>query len=122
MYCMAYVKTNFVHKLHQVKSFGSMKLEEFWNLLTPEQCTSSISKCNNGWWHSLTMHGCIHSILVESGFDITMYLHDMYWTISSLHLCGGILFDSSTLCVCSKKLWLQQRRHLGYTRDKFPWN
>ena len=39
------VKTNLVYKLHRVKSFEIMKLEEFKDLLTPDQYFKYLKKC-----------------------------------------------------------------------------
>ena len=39
------VKTNLVYKLPRVKSFEIMKLEEFKDLLTPDQYFKYLKKC-----------------------------------------------------------------------------
>lgn len=44
-----------VHKLHYVRSFGSLKLEEFWDLLTLEQFTSCVNRHNHNVWYPLTL-------------------------------------------------------------------
>ena len=41
-----HVKTNLVHKLYQVKGFGSLKLEELWDLLLGEHYTTRVNRCN----------------------------------------------------------------------------
>lgn len=50
-----HVKTNLVHKLYQVKGFGSLKLEELWDLLLGEHYTTRVNRCNENVWYPLTL-------------------------------------------------------------------
>ncbi len=50
-----HVKTNLVHKLHRVQSFGIRKLEEFKDLLTPDQYSKCLKKSGKGTWYTLTL-------------------------------------------------------------------
>ena len=49
-----HVKTNLVHKFHRVQSFGIMKLEEFKDLLTPDQYTKCLKKGGKKTWFTFT--------------------------------------------------------------------
>jgi hypothetical protein len=48
-----HVKTNLVHKIHRIRSFGSLKLQEFKNLLSPEDYAKCEKKRPLTTWYPL---------------------------------------------------------------------
>jgi hypothetical protein len=60
----SYVKTNLVHQLYCVQAIGSLRIENFKNLLTPDQYKKCITK-TIATWYSLTRDlflDCLYNI------------------------------------------------------------
>ena len=51
----SYVKTNLVHQLYRMQAIGSLRIENFKNLLTPDQYKKCITK-TIATWYSLTRY------------------------------------------------------------------
>ena len=101
----SYVKTKLVHKLYRVQAIGSLRIENFKNLLTPDQYKKCITKII-ATWYSLTRNLFLDYLYNVSFISLfTLFIFFIIFLVLIAFLC---LTNS---VICSK--WYCWWKRLG---------